>query len=141
MSNTITVTGKNVRDAIDMTLPATALPDETIAASIHAKAAIRNVKSLDPDWATRDGDEAEALNLAADYLTAALFLPALPNITRIQVQDGPTEVREAVDIDKRVADLESKAMKQISIALGESESDVTVFMPTMFGLACGRRGA
>jgi|ERR1051326_8426999 hypothetical protein len=141
MPNTITVTGKNVRDAIDMTMPSRALPDTTITASLHAKAAIKQVKRLDPDWATRSGEEAEALNLAADYFTAALFLPTLPNITRMQIQDGPTEVREPVNVAERVADLEGLAMKQVSIALGESESDVAEFMPTMFGLACGRRGA
>lgn len=117
------------------------LSDSAILNSLHAKVAIQKVRQLDPDWAARDGEEAEALNLAAEYFTAALFVRALPNITRMQIQDGPTEVREPVDVDALVAHLEGLAAGQISIALGETESDVTEFMPTMFGLASARRGA
>lgn len=72
----------SVRAALDVDLTAALLPDATLDLAVYAPAAEALIKSRDPLWATRTGDELDALKLAAIYTCAALLCAALPSLEK-----------------------------------------------------------
>jgi hypothetical protein len=138
MPNDITVTPAEVRANIDPMMPAGALPDATIKLESFAGAAIAEVKRRDLLWADREGDDANALNRAADYITAARIIAVYPNITMKQSDADVKQQREPFDAEARIAWLRGNAETELSSVTGDGTA--TDAMPTIFGLACGRRG-
>jgi hypothetical protein len=138
MANEITVTPNEVRALIDPQMDAGSLPDARIELNVFMGAAIAEVARRDPKHADREGDAAEALNRAADCLTAALLVEAFPNITLIQPDASVKYQREAYDVNERIAYLRNRANAEFAVVLGDGTA--TEDMPTMFSLGCGRRG-
>lgn len=139
MPNVIQVTPDNVRAAIDISLDASVLPDEIINLDIYAGAAILEVKRMDPLWADRVDEEAQHLDNAADYLTAARAVFAVPALTA-EDYGGESYTRKALDpvvVSERMVAL---AGTEVTAATSAGAVDVTATRPTLFGTACGRRG-
>jgi hypothetical protein len=125
-----------IRAALDVSLDATVLPDAVIALSIYQGAGERDVEQQDPDWATRTGPEATALQNAAIYYIAARLAPAIPALTAEQFGAGQRYTREAFDAAAVAADLRARGDAELALVLGET----AVAVPTLFTTAHGYRG-
>jgi hypothetical protein len=135
----------DVRDAIDVSLDEGNLPNTTIKRDIYQGRA--------EDWAlSRDGNadkyasgaladpvKAKRVRRAVIYYLAALLCPVVPAIKRDQ--EGKDEEYERVPFDAK-----SRAAELFAMADGELDAYLeaqpqAVQLPTIFTLACGRRGA
>lgn len=138
MPYTIVVTPANVRAAIGADIEAVNLSDAIIALDIYSGAAIFEVQQKDPLWAMRTGNDQTRLNRAADYLTGARAVYAIPAI-KSEKYETQSYDRTPLDPNAVAARLTEWAEAEIAIVTGETSS--TDAMPTMFSLACGGRGA
>jgi hypothetical protein len=111
-------------------------PDTFINQDVYAGRAVREVKRRDPSWATRAGEDEQRLNTAADALTAAYSLRAIPNLTGEDQGTAGGYRREAVDVDARISELLTFAADEVAQVAG-SDADA---MPTFFTAAPGGRG-
>ena len=116
-----------VRKALDASLTAESLSDETILLPIYAGAARRQViaaeataDDLDP---ITDTDRWRAAVSAIAYLTAARIAPALPQIVERVVGDNRLR-REKWDVEAAVARLKAAAAIEIAV-LTEAETSAT----------------
>lgn len=127
-----------VRAAIDISLTEKMLPDEVIAMDQFAGAAERQVRRLDPSADTRTEAELTRLRTAVVLYTAAFLVPSIPDITLEQVGGAFRYEREKTDLDKKIANLLSRAAAEVDAVLYPSED--ALGMPTMFTYAPGDRG-
>lgn len=127
----------SIRAALDLSLDSESLPDRVIELPIYLAAADLEVKTRDPDWATRTGDALIHLTNAAIYLTAARIAPAVPRLQGETFGDYRYQL-QSVDWEARAAALDSMADAALDTILdvGDMVSD----RPTRFALARGRRG-
>ena len=128
---------QEVRELIDISLDALALPDAVVGRDAYAGAAMRDVLSRDPLAESRTGADGARVRLAAIYLTAARLCPAVPALSR-ETHGETTYQRVAFDPAKRAEELRSLAESELSAVL--EPDDPTPYRPTMFRLASGRRG-
>ena len=140
MSNALVTADEcaDVRAAIDVTLPATALPDTTILLAVFADKAARDITARVTNGEdivdAGSGDDFETMRLAAIYYTAALIMPALPQLISESVGQGDFAYRMAVvDPLKRQAQLFGLASTEVATLNGSTG------MPTFFTLAPGGR--
>lgn len=126
-----------IRAAIDTSLDTAALPDSTITLPIYLEAADLEVKRRDPNWASRIGDQATLLKHAAIYLTAALLVPAVPQIKRETFADHEYD-RQLMTAADLVASLRARASASLD-ALSETTTAIPL-PPKLFGVGRGRRG-
>lgn len=136
--NVITVTPDNVRAAIDVSLAAQNLPNAVIELDIYKGRAIRTIQARDPDYATRTGAAAAHLNTAADLLTASKAVFVVPAVKAQTFAQNQGYTREALDPEVVSARLIAEAEDELNEVL--TPGDDPDVMPTMFTLACGRRG-
>jgi len=140
MPNTITVTPAHVRASLDASLTEEVLSDAVINLELYAGAVIREVKRRDPEWTSRTNDDARRLDNAADLLTAASLVFVVPWVKKETFGGSETYERQMVDLNELVSQLTGRAESEIDAVV----SGVVVVVddrPTIFGLACGRRGA
>lgn len=126
-----------IRAAIDLALDETTLPDAVIELPIFLAAADLDLKTRDPDWATRTGDQLTQLTNAAIYLTAARIAPSVPRLQREVFGDYSYQL-QTIDWEARAAALNSMADGTLDLILdpGDTVSD----RPTTFSTAAGGRG-
>jgi hypothetical protein len=127
----------SIRAALDVSLDSTVLPDATIGLAIFQGAAEADVERQDPQWATRTGADATAIQNAAIYYTAARIAPSIPNITGEAIGDSSYR-REAVDWTARAAWLRSQGDAALASIL--TPTTVPADRPTFFAVAAGCRG-
>lgn len=127
-----------VRQAIDISLNETTLPDAAISSPIYLLAADLEIKARDPQWAAREGDAESYLVLAAIYLTAAKLAPAVPAIAQERFPEQYSYQRVGIDYVARARELMTLADAALANIL--EPSDETPYMPTMFTTASGGRG-
>jgi hypothetical protein len=128
---------QEIREQIDISLDALALPDAVVGRDAYAGAAMREVIARDPLAESRTGADGARVRLAAIYLTAARLCPAVPAL-QSETHGETTYRRMAFDATKRAEELRSLAESELSAVL--EPGDATPYRPTMFGLASGRRG-
>ncbi|MGE0539743.1 MAG: hypothetical protein AB7R89_06155 [Dehalococcoidia bacterium] len=131
----------DVRAAIAIDLDSTVLPDSVIALSPYAPAAEAEIARRVANYAdviAGGGDNAALLTRAAILICAALLVPAVPSLLSERSADGQSYTRQPIDAAALVERLWSQANQAIDQVLGESP--VTAARPTVFALACGRRG-
>jgi hypothetical protein len=119
-----------VRAQINVGLTAAQLPDDTIEMDAFVGRAEREVVATDPQAPSRTGAEAAAVRLASIYLTAALLVPAVPNIVRQQWPDISYQM-ENLSIADKVADLRHQAALQLESYL-EAGTEPVPRIPTIF---------
>ncbi len=131
----------DIRAAIDTSLDSTTLPDATIALAVYVGSAELWVKERDPSAESRTGDDLQHAKNAAMYMTAALLVPAVPQLTAERYLDeGYEYTRQKIDWDKLAAELRSRAEAELAAYLDASTDTQVRYRPTMFTLASGRRG-
>jgi hypothetical protein len=129
-----------VRAALDPTgllLDEESLPGGAVTRQIYAGAAVTEVLSLDPDAATREGDDLQRIRNALNLLTAANIAPFVVQITKEQLGDVSTTY-QAVDWAARGVGLRERARREVAAVTAVSVAAASV--PRIFSLACGRRG-
>lgn len=130
-----------IRAAIDITIDANMLPDDTIALPIYAAAAVRQVIDRDEGALAREDEELERVKNAAVLFCAALIAPAMTgkmvNSLSIQTRDLNFS-RPPYNGEKRAAELRVLAEAEIAEVLTPAEE--THGRPTMFAVAPGYRG-
>ena len=124
-----------IRAALDVHLDAALLPDSVIALSVYHTAAEMEVTRRVPDAATRTGEDATRVKLAAIYLCAAALAPALPRILS-QSLEGHFFSIQAASWQDLAARLTAQAHEHLQAVTG-----VTPMMSAFhFTRAAGRRG-
>lgn len=133
-----------VRAALDVSLTADRLPDASIQMRIYAGAALSEALRSYPDAVTAldhcDVPESGTVRSAVVLLTAALIAPAVPQIAQSRNEEGLSIQMAKVDWDKRAEELKARAGALLA-GLAEDNGGTTNALPSMFGLARGRRGA
>jgi hypothetical protein len=124
----------DVRAAIDISLDTVILPDSVISMAPYAEAAEAELARRVPGYSEDDA----RIQRAAIYLTAALLCPAVPHLIAERQADGQQYQRQPFDAAARAEALRALADAEINEVLGED--DLTAQRPTVFALACGRRG-
>lgn len=126
-----------IRAAIDIGLAAADLPDAIIGLDLYAGAAQREVLARDPLAESRTGSALLAVREAAQLLTAARLVPAVPRIVSLSgAGEGITQ--KLSDPAALAADLRTRAEAAITAVLIAAQG--ARVRPTAFGLAPGRRG-
>ncbi|MCB9172349.1 MAG: hypothetical protein H6637_05435 [Ardenticatenales bacterium] len=129
-----------IRAALDTTLDATRLPDSVIEQSIYLGAAEAEVLRLDSQAQERvdgGGEEALAIQRAVIYLTAARLAPAVPQLVQAGSESGLSYRLREMDWRVRAAELRAWGLDAVQAVLA---TGVTSSLPSLFGLASGRRG-
>jgi hypothetical protein len=128
-----------VRAAVDTSLGPRALKDEVIALDMYAGEAERQVLARDPNALTYDpdSDNGKRVRMAAVYWTAALLVPALPDLTSERFTDY-SYTRSARDWAQHARDLVGRATAALNAVLVVEPSKSTA--GAMFRLARGCRG-
>ena len=133
----------SVRALIQVGLSAESLPDSVIALDVYQGAAEREVKRLDPDWATRAGDELLALKSAAAHFAAAALIPAVRQKIR-EVLDsnsfagggiGVQQQWTQTNTEKRAAELRTAGAAMIADYMADEEPALSATPPSLFGKA------
>jgi hypothetical protein len=129
-----------VRAALDpagLLLDGTSLPTGVILRQVFAGAAVTEVVYRDPDAGTREGTALQRIANALNLLTAANIAPFVVQITREQLDEVSTTY-QAVDWAARGRELRARARAEVAAVTERDETAASA--PTMFTLACGRRG-
>ena len=123
-----------IRAALDLSLDKNNLPDTLIEKDLFLGQADRWVKARVVNPTTNP-----AAHNAEIYYCAYLLFDSLPQIVSEKAGTGEGYTRKATQLTK--ADLLARAEEQIQLAQPNvDETDESSDMPTMFTLACGRRG-
>lgn len=130
---------EQVRAAIDTSLTEDDLPDATIALDLYAGAANRWLLRRDSDAATRMGDDAASVTLAAVLYCAALLVGAIPRLTQ-ENHDGVTSYTRALETPAQIAERLLARAEDALAGVLEPSAPTTASIPTMFTRASGRRG-
>jgi hypothetical protein len=132
------VVSASVRAAVGVDQNSTLLPDDFINQSIFVNPAIRTLKSYYADVEEVTDDEEEALVIdALNLLVAANLLPSVPMLSQQRTATGSGYTRQLQSVEERQAALRQQAQTAIAGLAALSELHDA---PTMFDLACGRRG-
>lgn len=123
-----------IRAALDINLDATLLPDATIALAPFVGAAELEIARRDPNAATRTGDEATHIKLAAILLAAAYLAPSVPRLVSSSMSGVSFSMQQAT-WDQIAQRLHAEADRHLAVVLAESFAG-----PTHFALATGTRG-
>ena len=127
----------SIRAALDVGLDAVALPDSIIELPIYGGSAELEILRRDPDAYERTGLNKRRVMNAIIYLTAAYLAPAIPKITSETLGDY-SYGRQVVDWTKLAIEMRSRADQELSAV---TQGSGTIAIPSMFGVASGRRGA
>jgi hypothetical protein len=127
-----------VRAAMDLSLKEPNVPDSIIQLDIFQGAAEREVLARDPEAESREDDELARVKAAAVYLTAALLLPAVPQLLRERLGDQTYE-RLQLDVAARVAALRKMAFRELGV-VSDPVNVNTIASPHFFGVLHGDRG-
>ena len=130
-----------VRAALDPTgalLDPASLPNSVIARKLYSGAAVTELLALDPGAAGRE-DEGEVARIAnaLNLLTAANIAPFVVQITK-ETLGEESLTYQAVDWEGRAGKLRARARSEVAAVTEVDEGKS--YLPTMFSLACGRRG-
>lgn len=124
-----------VRQALDPSLPDTALPDSLIGSDVYAGEAARWVTARDATAAARTGEEGAAIERAQVFYTASLLAAVLPSVTSSKQDDhAMTYTRKSAG--ELAALLLSRAEATMDALVAAPEASV---IPTFFMAAPGRR--
>ena len=124
-----------IRAALDVHLDAALLPDSVIALSVYHTAAEMEVTRRVPDAATRTGEDATRVKLAAIYLCAAALAPAIPRLVS-QTLDGHTVSVDGATWQDLAARLTALAHDHLQTVTGGAPT----LAPFHFARAAGGRG-
>ncbi len=118
----------SVRRLVGMWLTTDELPDDVIDDPVYLGVAEAEVGQLVPDWATNP--QLPLIKIATAYLTAALLVPAMPNITSETWNGEHTYQREPIDLIALSDKYRSMGIGYLQDVLGV---DPTAFeVPTLF---------
>lgn len=128
-----------IRALIDVSITPHDLSDDIIKSEVFLAAAEQEVLGLDPDAATRTGEDQQRIKRAVMYFTAANLVPSVVRITSqtVNVRDSSFS-RQTFDVSEKVAELRGKAFGEISAVIDPDED--TPARPTMFTTVPGYRG-
>lgn len=101
-------------------------PNHFIQGDGYAGRAVREVKRRVPDWETfaAYGEEETRLRSAANHLTAAYSIRAIPNLTAEDHEGEGGLRREPLDVNQRRAELFAAADAEIAVVAGTYEEKV-----------------
>lgn len=123
-----------IRALLDVNLDTTLLPDATIALAPFVGAAELEIARRDPSAATRTGDEATHIKLAAILLAAAYLAPSVPRLVSSSMSGVSFSMQQAT-WDQIAQRLHTEADRHLTVVVGDSPAG-----PTHFALATGTRG-
>lgn len=129
-----------VRAAIDVSLTAAVLPDDTIGLDVYVGAAEREVRLADPLAESYSGENMERVKAAAILLTAAALCPAIPRLTSERFADYQYG-QQAVDWAALAEHLRRRARAELSaITATDPTTRASTQRHRAFAVATGRRG-
>lgn len=126
-----------IRSAVDPSLSADEVSDDTIASPAYAEQAEVLVMERDPLWITRVGLDKMEIHRAAILMCASLLAPFVTIVSQERVGNFYQYRREPVDLMALSRILRARAEDALNRVLDRDIGDLRIlqWMPIMFGVA------